>query len=131
MSDDTPKKIEIPLTKGKVAIVDEIDADLAKYRWFYRFSTSTNGYAGSGRPGMHHMHRVILERMLGRPLEKGEVCDHIDRNSINNSRSNLRVATHSENVRNSGRRKPVLLSLFQQTTNASPPTSQPVNNTQD
>ena len=38
-----------------------------------------------------HTHRVVAERMLGRPLRKGEVVHHIDRNKRNNDPSNLMV----------------------------------------
>jgi hypothetical protein len=47
------------------------------------------------------MHRIILSRMLGRPLVKGEVVDHIDRCEGNNTRANLRLATQSQNISNS------------------------------
>lgn len=97
--DDT--SIRIPLTQGKHAIVDFADADLMYQRW----SCSTYGYAirGKSRPekGMYWMHRVILERMLNRPLEANEVCDHINNQTFDNRRCNLRLASTAENVRNS------------------------------
>ncbi len=36
-------------------------------------------------------HRVVMEKILGRPLRKGEVVHHIDGNPINNSPSNLEL----------------------------------------
>ena len=38
-----------------------------------------------------HTHRIVAEQMLGRPLKKGEVVHHIDRNKRNNDPSNLMV----------------------------------------
>lgn len=96
---------EIKLTKGFVAIVDDVDADLAKFKW-----TSKNGkhttYAkraisiGPYKQKTILMHRVILERILNRPLEKGEMPDHKNGNGCDNSRSNIRLATYAQNCRN-------------------------------
>ena len=38
-----------------------------------------------------HEHRIVAERMLGRPLLPGEVVHHIDRDKRNNDPSNLMV----------------------------------------
>src|SRR5258708_29439046 len=115
MSKSTPEHIqlplfdtvEIPLTKGKTAIVDAIDSDLLSLRWRARLNKSGNRFYANRSPRHRktmEMHRIILERKLGRPLETGEECDHIDNNSLNNCRSNLRLATHKQNTRNSKRR---------------------------
>ena len=94
--DDTT--IRIPLTRGKSALIDFADADLIYQKW----SCSTFGYAIRHKDkGMCWMHRVILERMLKRPLQAGELCDHINGQPLDNRRSNLRLASCTENVRNS------------------------------
>ena len=102
--------VEIKLTQGQIAIVDDIDEDLSNFRWYARFDPGyTNGgqyIARRNKRGVligrtaEYLHRVIMERILSRQLEKGELVDHIDRNTLNNRRSNLRLATHSENMRN-------------------------------
>lgn len=98
---------QIPLTQGQVAVVDLEDADLAHFKWF-----ANMGREGSSHYAMRrehekavHMHRVILERKLGRMLEDCEFVDHIDLDTLNNHRANLRLATAAENGRNRGKNK--------------------------
>src|SRR5262249_34043241 len=47
------------------------------------------------------LHRYVYERVIGRPLNKNEAIDHIDGLGINCVRSNLRLATQSQNRANS------------------------------
>jgi hypothetical protein len=95
--------IEIELTKGYTAIVDAVDADLSQFNW-YALTSDTKVYAyRRDRISLKYIgiHKVILERALGRSLEKGEVPDHWDGNGLNNSRENLRLATDAQNSYNS------------------------------
>ena len=85
---------EIPLSQGKFTLVDdEYYCFLNQFKWYY-----CHGYAvRKSRDKPHkniYMHKVIL----GVPY--GMEGDHIDRNRLNNCRSNLRVCTRSENIRN-------------------------------
>jgi len=85
----------IPLTKGKVAIVDAAD-----YDWLNSFKWSANerangSYACSQIKGKKaFMHRIIMNP----PTEK--VVDHIDHNGLNNRRTNLRICSIADNSRN-------------------------------
>lgn len=94
--------IEIPLTRGYIAIVDPCDSDLAAYKWFAShpapYAMRTTG--GRDCRKVHLLHRVIMERVIGRNLQSNEQVDHIDNNPLNNSRSNLRVCTPSQNHHN-------------------------------
>lgn len=105
--------IEIPLTKGQVAVVDDEDGDLAQFKWYAQFVPT---YAGGGKfvatrytarvngKRTHEiMHRVILSRMLERPLLRSEFVDHEHGNPLLNIRSELRLASPSQNRMNTGK----------------------------
>lgn len=90
--------------------VDESDLDLAKHSWHVTTVNKRTGhrYAMRGtklkqKPITYYMHRVILERVIGRPLERGEQVDHINGDDLDNRRSNLRIATNQQNTWNQKR----------------------------
>lgn len=94
----------IPLTQGLEAVIDAADVDLVKpYRWFagkignvvYAFTRFTK--SSKERP-------TALHRLLCNPPEELSI-DHIDLDGLNNRRSNLRLATTSENSRNTRTRQ--------------------------
>lgn len=95
--------IEIQLTRGYVAIVDDQDADLAKFNWCALVSTDGRRiYAQRAVNNKHvFLHRVILTRKLGRAVPKDIYTDHKDGNTLNNRRKNLRLATCGQNNANS------------------------------
>jgi hypothetical protein len=88
------KTMKIPLTQGKVALVDAEDYEyLMQWKWYY-----LDGYAVRHCPrpatGLIRMHRTVLERM---GFEDFEDSDHRDRNRSDNRRRNLRAVTHHQN----------------------------------
>lgn len=88
---------EIPLTQGKVALVDDEDYDsLCGHRWYAKKSPYGNTwYAGrkiNRRPVL--MHRVILKAPSGIPV------DHENGNGLDNRKVNLRLSTGSLNAQN-------------------------------
>lgn len=106
MSKCTPKRpakqlpngdIEIPLTKGYSTTVSPEDMDLANRHWC-AFVKRGRVYAISNK---ERMNRIILARILGRPLLDTELADHADNNSLNNRRDNIRLANFAQNVWNS------------------------------
>ena len=96
--------IEIPLTKGYIAVVDDVDADLAQYKW--QAIEKKNGVYASRRgknreAGMSiGMHRTIGARIVERGLIRSDDVDHKDGNGLNNVRTNLRVCSHTQNLQN-------------------------------
>lgn len=46
-----------------------------------------------------HRHRAVAEKMLGRPLKRGEIVHHIDGDKKNDTPENLQVMTQSEHIR--------------------------------
>ena len=45
------------------------------------------------------IHRLVLEKLLGRPLEPGELVHHIDGDPTNNNPDNLQIVTASEHAK--------------------------------
>lgn len=93
---------EIILNDGSVAIIDDADADLTQLNWTAYVGASGMTYAV--RTVLQDklwsrvlLHRLILERINGRALSRRELTDHKDTNSLNNRRSNLRIADHIQN----------------------------------
>lgn len=104
ISNESPTVL-LPLTKGFYAIIDNIDADLASLKWCAS-GKKERPYAvrmDKDTQKMVYLHRIILSRILSRTLRPNETADHIDNNSLNNCRNNIRLASHAENCRNSKR----------------------------
>jgi len=95
----------VPLTKGYETIIDAEDAWKVDYRNWCARVDRTSVYAflslkeydeqGGCKSTPIHMHR----HLMGNP----EGCvDHINGNTLDNRKKNLRVCTHKDNSRNRG-----------------------------
>jgi hypothetical protein len=63
-------------------------------------SKTNKGYLNVGIKGKtYQVHRLILFAFKGFPIDN-KVCDHIDRNPLNNNIENLRWVTQQENTLN-------------------------------
>lgn len=95
--------IAIQLTRGHVAIVDAVDADLARVKWFAKAQARGPTYAiRRERDSESRLHRIVLARKLGRDLAEpsSEGVDHKNGNGLDCRRDNLRLATPLQNTHN-------------------------------
>ena len=92
---------EIELTQGYVALVDDEDYErVNEFKWHaVKHKNNKSPYACrkksiKGKKTTILMHRFILG------AKKGEYVDHIDRDGLNNQRSNIRICTQAQNCAN-------------------------------
>jgi hypothetical protein len=96
--------VEIPLTRGLKALVDDVDGRLAGFWWYANPRSDGLFYA---RRDEHHgpkkkaiyLHREVLGVGVG--LE----VDHKNGDTLDCRRENLRPATHQQNSRNVGTKR--------------------------
>jgi hypothetical protein len=96
----------IPLSRGLAAKVDDEDFGLlSKYNWYASRDGKVNkSYAATtiradGKKIFTRMHRMIM----GNPV--GMEVDHINKDTLDNTRVNLRLATRSQNQMNKESKK--------------------------
>jgi len=98
---------QIELTQGQYALVDDADYDwLSKYKWYARerccsenFDAIRNSKVKNGKRHLISMARQILGLKSGDKRQ----ADHINHNTSDNRRENLRICTRQQNQMN---RKP-------------------------
>lgn len=92
--------IQIPLSRGKVAIIDAADFDKVKdFSWYASERKKLYAKMDSAEGKKVYMHRVITG------AKKGQIVDHINGNVLDNRRRNLRLVTNSQNCWNRRKRK--------------------------
>lgn len=90
---------EILLTKNKSALVDaENFSFLNQFKWSARLCAdryyAITAQSIGGKVVAEYMHRMIMNPPVGM------VVDHINGNTLDNRKKNLRICTHAENGRN-------------------------------
>ncbi len=92
----------IPLTRGRHMLIDAEDyPKIYNHSWYVVAGNGGNLYACSEKDHVGiRSHRVIMQP----PADKQ--IDHINGDSLDNRKSNLRICTHSENAKNIKLRKP-------------------------
>lgn len=87
--------IEI-LSNDKSILIDREDYEkLKEYHWKIHKNYAIAQYYKNGKPHILSMHHLII----GKP-EKGYDVDHINRNSLDNRKNNLRTVKHYQNKQN-------------------------------
>lgn len=82
------------LGKGKFVFIDDEDHErVTKNKWYWDGHYVIR-YLRPSEGSSIRLHRFIMN------AQKGQVVDHMDRNSLNNQKSNLRFCSHQENLRN-------------------------------
>ncbi len=109
------KLLIIGLSRDKISLIDKDDIDLSRVKWTF----TTDGYAcrntgsrSKKNKRMIYLHRIILERKLNRPLTNEENTDHKNGNRLDNRRSNLRIATYSQNAKHQIAKIPNTSSIY-------------------
>jgi hypothetical protein len=97
---------EISLTQGQVALVDDEDFErVNQYKWNANYhKLQKQHYAergihicrinGKTKTKTIRMHRFIMD------APKGKSVDHINHNTLDNRKENLRIVSHRENHQN-------------------------------
>lgn len=101
--DSTPTTVD--LGNNNIVILDAGDAGRVTARSWYRsrskqrpdYMISQTG--GRGNITTTYLHRFIID------APRGSIVDHANGDTMDNRRSNLRIASHQQNMSNSQRRK--------------------------
>lgn len=100
---------KIKLTQGKVALVDDEDFErVNQYKWYADHNKKRNvyvakrSYKSNGVPKTMLLHQFIMGT-----IERGHdfSIDHINHDTLNNQKSNLRICNSSQNLMNQKMRK--------------------------
>jgi hypothetical protein len=96
-------------------LFSESDSDLMKLVWYisgndrYPKRTISKKYK-------NRAHLAVLERMLGRKILKGEICDHINGDVMDCRRENLRLTNLEGNAQHRPKNKPFRGTTFHKAT---------------
>ncbi len=93
---------EIQLSQGKVALVDDSDFEYLNHHKWYAHKGHNTFYARRHAPRVNgKQHTILMHQVI---VGNGsESVDHIDGDGLNNQSHNLRIATHQQNMHNTGK----------------------------
>lgn len=92
---------EIPLTQNQVALIDDEDLEaVSRLKWYAAKLSNDQFYAISSDGSFIYLHHYVL-RINNIIIPKGMEVDHINRNTLDDHKNNLRIATRSIQRQNS------------------------------
>lgn len=96
--------VQIPLSKGKLATIDEEDLEIVTGMAWHAVQAGSEFYAAhTHRISPTKCERIYMHRLILKPPE-GMLVDHVNRDTLDNRRCNLRFATKGQNAANSKQR---------------------------
>lgn len=97
--DDKTIKLIIPTFPDKHVIIDKDDYEMVKY---YKCSINPGGYVDvyTGRRNIKRLHRLIMN-----VIDPNILVDHINGDTFNNTRKNLRISDAKKNAQNKSKSK--------------------------
>jgi len=92
--------MEIQLTKGYAAIIDDDDYDkVKKYKWHVGV-IKKNVYAQHCYRDGKTVRKLPMQYVILGKAPKGMIIDHVNGNGLDNRKDNLRFVTHRQNTSN-------------------------------
>lgn len=90
----------IPLTKGMVTIIDDEDFDIvSRFKW-YAGKCGTYLYAKRDVKINKKKKSIYMHRMLLSTNDRDVKVDHMNGDTLDNRKENLRICSQKENIRN-------------------------------
>ena len=91
--------IEVPLGKKYTMLIDKEDLPLyEQFTWVYVRSNHQLTYAIKSKT-RERFHRIVMG------ATSNQIVDHINGNTLDNRKQNLRIVSHQENIWNGRKRK--------------------------
>ena len=99
MKNDTRLTIQIPLTKGMYAVIDADDFEkVSALKWcVHKGYSKWYGARSQWHPELKRSKQIFLHNFIFGEVPMGYFVDHINGDSLDNRRENLRLATRSQN----------------------------------
>lgn len=94
---------ELKLTRGKVALISDIDAIENVFKWTATPVKNGRWYAVRRKQINNKVRVIYLHRSILNP-PNGYQVDHINGNGLDNRRENLRLVNQAQNNMNAGKR---------------------------